>query len=257
MQNGQTACRFLRWKCGSRFNPLVSTYALVVRLRHDNSRICSDHARYSADGKIWTTLQYLDVASEAADDGSMRVFQGTLRVPYREQASYNKRSIEYSSRSDVAWGSDEEALVKDILVHDPKFFERSTPFIGYVQFLYEAATRWRPTVEKPANRHELVCQRHPSTADGRECMDGPWDCRLAFQGAVNGVRHARASRCETIFRSPHAAVAAQSRARRASVPSPDHPLPQPGHAPTYETRSSRRGQAASTRRRSLPSPTRR
>ena len=28
-------------------------------------------------------------------------------------------------------------LVKDLLKREPKFFEKTTPFIGYVQFLYE------------------------------------------------------------------------------------------------------------------------
>jgi hypothetical protein len=96
------------------------------------------YARYSADGKHWTTWQHLEEATPAAPDGATQVFSGTLRVPYRERAPYTELRLEYARRDDVPWSSDEEALVKDILKREPKFFEKSTPLIGYVQFLYEA-----------------------------------------------------------------------------------------------------------------------
>jgi hypothetical protein len=79
----------------------------------------------------------LDDAS-AKEGAATQVFRGTLRVPYREREGYDKLRLEYARRDDVPWGSDEEALVKDLLGREPKFFERSTPFIGYVQFLCEA-----------------------------------------------------------------------------------------------------------------------
>jgi hypothetical protein len=94
------------------------------------------YARYSADGKHWTTWQHLE-ADAAAANGPTRVFRGTLRVPYRERAPYDKLRLEYARREDVSWSSDEEALVKEILKGEPKFFETCAPFIGYVQFLYE------------------------------------------------------------------------------------------------------------------------
>jgi hypothetical protein len=94
------------------------------------------YAHYSADGKRWTTWQLL----EASGDGP-GVFHGTLRVPYRDAARYHELRLEYTRRGDVPWVSDEEALVKDILQREPKFFEKSTPFIGYVQFLYETQLR--------------------------------------------------------------------------------------------------------------------
>jgi hypothetical protein len=96
------------------------------------------YARYSADGKHWTTWQYLQAADPATANGQKETFQATLRVPYREGARYDKLRLDYARREDVAWCSDEEALVKEILQREPSFFERSTPFIGYVQFLYEA-----------------------------------------------------------------------------------------------------------------------
>jgi hypothetical protein len=90
------------------------------------------YARYSADGKRWTTWQHIEAAGKGPG-----VFRGTLRVPYREATRYHQLRLEYERRDDVPWGSDEEALVKDILKREPKFFEKTTPFIGYVQFLYE------------------------------------------------------------------------------------------------------------------------
>jgi hypothetical protein len=96
------------------------------------------YARYSTDAKHWTTWQLLEEATPAKEGAATQEFHGTLRVPYRERQGYDKLRLEYARRDDVPWASDEEALVKDILGRDPKFFERSTPFIGYVQFLYEA-----------------------------------------------------------------------------------------------------------------------
>ena len=96
------------------------------------------YARYSADGKHWTTWQLLEETGPAKERASTQQFNGTLRVPYREREPYDKLRLDYARRDDVAWASDEEALVKEILGRDPKYFERYTPFIGYVQFLYEA-----------------------------------------------------------------------------------------------------------------------
>src|SRR5439155_24394570 len=59
-------------------------------------------------------------------------------VPYREGARYHELRLAYARRDDVPWCSDEEALVKEILKREPTFFGKCTPFIGYVQFLYEA-----------------------------------------------------------------------------------------------------------------------
>ena len=97
------------------------------------------YARYSADGKNWTTWQYLEGSPPGPRDGAKSSFRGTLRVPYRESAAYDQLRLEYARRNDVAWGNDEEGLVKSIVAREPKYFEKSTPFIGYVQFLYETS----------------------------------------------------------------------------------------------------------------------
>ncbi len=101
------------------------------------------YARYSADAKHWTTWQPLEAEPMppgvgGTAKGPAQTFKGMLRVPYREHEKYGELLSAYSGRPDVPWVSDEEAAVKDILKTDPKFFERQTPFVGYVQFFYEA-----------------------------------------------------------------------------------------------------------------------
>jgi hypothetical protein len=114
---------------------MIATIWATVRQPSSSGML---YARYSADGKHWTTWQLLEEAAPAKEGVTTQQFHGTLAVPYREREGYAKLRLEYARRDDVPWGADEEALVKDILGRDPTFFERCTPFIGYVQFLYEA-----------------------------------------------------------------------------------------------------------------------
>ena len=46
------------------------------------------YARYSADGKHWTTWQCIEAVKQAVVHGPTQVFRGTLRVPYREMSDY-------------------------------------------------------------------------------------------------------------------------------------------------------------------------
>ncbi len=95
-------------------------------------------ARYSPDLKHWSSWQAL--TATRSTDGTVskkRVFTGQLSVPDRERKDYTTL-IQAYSELDVDWKSDEEAAVKWILKKDPRFFERSLPFIGYVEFLFEA-----------------------------------------------------------------------------------------------------------------------
>jgi hypothetical protein len=96
--------------------------------------------RYSPDLKHWSSWQALNPAEaerpeERANPG--RHFKATVQVPDRDRDRYNKLLTEYT-RQDVPWGSDEEAAVRWIVGREPDFFERQIPFIGYVEFLFEA-----------------------------------------------------------------------------------------------------------------------
>ena len=130
------------------------------------------YARYSADGKHWTTWQHIE-----AEENKPGAFKGTLRVPYRDSTRYHKLRLEYARRDDVPWGSDEDALVKDILVREPKFFEKTTPFIGYVQFLYETQLRGGQRMkglEVHADWFLSGLHQFPKIAGADKGRDVPW-----------------------------------------------------------------------------------
>lgn len=93
------------------------------------------YVRYSVDAKHWTEWQVLRAATPK--DGA-QLFEGEIRVPYREQGPYRELLQAYMRRDDVPWNSDEEALAKELIAGDSAFFRRQKPLIGYVQLLYEA-----------------------------------------------------------------------------------------------------------------------
>lgn len=95
------------------------------------------YARFSPDSKHWSTWQALKSDTPLPTDPAGSLFTGRMSVPQRERREYSDMMEAYS-KLDVPWTSDEEALVTWIVARDPKFFERSLPFIGYVEFLYEA-----------------------------------------------------------------------------------------------------------------------
>jgi hypothetical protein len=94
------------------------------------------YARFSPDAKHWSTWQALNTLHPIPKDSNGRLFTGALSVPMRERAEY-LGFFEAYSKLDVPWTDDEEAMVKWILARDARFFERSLPFIGYVEFLFE------------------------------------------------------------------------------------------------------------------------
>ena len=95
------------------------------------------YARFSPDSKHWSTWQALSSTHPLPKDATGRLFTGTLSVPQLERQEYSDLREAYS-KLDVPWTDDEEAFVTWILARDAKFFERSLPFIGYVEFLFEA-----------------------------------------------------------------------------------------------------------------------
>jgi hypothetical protein len=97
------------------------------------------YLRYSSDRKHWTSWQALLRGRSPNDRRQVPAgssYHGTIRVPYRDQQTYNRLLSEYSTM-DVPWKSDEEAAVRWIVARDPDFFAEQIPFIGYVEFLVE------------------------------------------------------------------------------------------------------------------------
>ena len=98
-------------------------------------------------------------------------------MPKREREHYDKLRLEYARRQDVPWASDDEALLKELLKRNPAFFEKGIPFVGYVQFLYEAQLEGGPRIQslevevawQISGKHQPPMDK--KTRDGR---DGPW-----------------------------------------------------------------------------------
>jgi len=95
------------------------------------------YARFSPDSKHWSTWQSLKTDIPLSTDPAGSLFTGTMGVPQRERREYGDLREAYS-KLDVPWTDDEEAMVAWIIARDAKFFERSLPFVGYVEFLFEA-----------------------------------------------------------------------------------------------------------------------
>jgi hypothetical protein len=109
--------------------------AFLVRPGSDVYPAGQFYARYSPDAKHWSSWQNLEMRPKDREHPT-QVYHGELRVPYKEQAAYNKLICKYA-RLDVPWQSDEEAALKWILKTNPAFLEKNLPFVGYVQFLFE------------------------------------------------------------------------------------------------------------------------
>jgi len=105
------------------------------------------YARFSPDAVHWSTWQAVPVQRPSDPNAPKHIFDGSLRVPQRQQRCYRELCHQYS-RMDVPWASDEEAAVRWILHADPNFFARQLPFIGYVQFLYETSMRGGERLEQ-------------------------------------------------------------------------------------------------------------
>jgi hypothetical protein len=114
--------------------------------------------RYSSDGSNWSDWQvmpqresqdflpFIDrrVARSASSTQPAtgpapypRVFSGQIEIPRIDRADYDVLHWQYM-RLDVPWQSDEEATARWIVAKDPSFFQTHRPFVGYIQFLFEA-----------------------------------------------------------------------------------------------------------------------
>jgi hypothetical protein len=99
------------------------------------------YARYSADRTHWSSWQVLQQGAAGTwNPEPGRHYYCTMQVPLLERESYNGYSSEYMEM-DVPWRSDEYALCRWIEDEHPGFFLENIPFIGYVEFLYEASFR--------------------------------------------------------------------------------------------------------------------
>ena len=132
----------LSWRTVSSVSLRVTIAPAPKPFRLDNGQTVTPfvgkvYARFSPDTKHWSTWQALNIDNPFPKDPAGRLFTGTLGVPQRELREYHDLMEAYS-KLDVPWTDDEEAMVGWIIARDAKYFERSLPFIGYVEFLFEA-----------------------------------------------------------------------------------------------------------------------
>lgn len=108
-------------------------------------------ARYSPDTKHWSTWQVLGLPLstelEACGSGYPRcyTFSGELIVSQQDRREFDELCSEYQKLSGY---STDEACVRWILKSQPDFFATHLPFIGYVQFLYEAVFAGGQRIER-------------------------------------------------------------------------------------------------------------
>jgi len=98
------------------------------------------YARYSSDGKQWSTWQALNLRKPRNREKPRLRFHGTLQVPGKARQRYTRYLKEFAG-TERPMGVDEEAAVRWILDKEPTFFEHNLPFIGYVEFLWEKRIR--------------------------------------------------------------------------------------------------------------------
>lgn len=134
------------------------------------------YARYSPDGKHWSSWNHLQMQEPENKDKPAQAYAGSLRVPYKEQATYRELIREYSRRN-VPWASDEEAAVAWIFEDEPTFFKKNLPFIGYVQFLFEISLPGGQRIERiHMNLSYSAGGMHspPKDEEVRKSHKGPW-----------------------------------------------------------------------------------
>jgi hypothetical protein len=105
------------------------------------------YARYSADGKRWSTWQALELEEPRDKQKPRLFFAGTLRVPQHARKTYEARLREFAG-TDRPVSVDEAKAAEWIVKKDPKFFEQETPYIGYVEFLWETQIKGDQRVNK-------------------------------------------------------------------------------------------------------------
>ena len=134
---------------GLSWRPAQSANITVPNGQTYTPHIGNMFVRYSPDGKNWSTWQAMDYPKPQDKNTNQRKFTVFVNIPQRERKEYLSYMEKYQ-KMDVPWVSDEEALVQWILREDPKFFSKSIPFVGYVQFLHE--------ISLPANQRITECR---------------------------------------------------------------------------------------------------
>lgn len=135
------------------------------------------YVRYSADAKTWSSWQAMSRDAQVGEKHSGMGFACELRVPQEARQRYEAVLLQYT-RSRMQGSSNEEAAVRWMVEKEPKIFEETIPFIGYVQFLFEGdMANNRRVTEFWAKGAYALSGLHADGDSSETLPDGPWRYR--------------------------------------------------------------------------------
>ena len=105
------------------------------------------YARHSPDAVHWSDWQYFRRDIPKDQNEPKQTYSGALSIPYCQRQHYQQLLRDYQKLDLPSINYTEESAVKWIFKNDPNFFEKHAPFIGYVQFLYEASLKGGDYIE--------------------------------------------------------------------------------------------------------------
>jgi len=143
------------------------------------------YARYSADALHWSDWQYLRMEVAKDQNEPKQQYTGRLSIPRRQRKRYEQLFEEYR-KLDVPWIDDEEAVVEWILRSDPNFFEKPTPFIGHVQFLYETDLGGGRSIRTLTFYCTWILNGMHTRPKNDPGYDPPWDIPWSFKAPSLG-----------------------------------------------------------------------
>ncbi len=94
------------------------------------------YARYSPDTTHWSSWQNIMSDKRADKSALTHTYQGQLIVPDVERLPYFDL-LEQFYKAQPEQTGDEEAAVRWLVKKDARYFEKTLPFIGYIQVLFE------------------------------------------------------------------------------------------------------------------------
>lgn len=108
-----------------------------------NSKIIntpSIFVRHSTDRVHWSDWQPADMREDPRAVGTV-VYSTQMGIPRRTIQVYQAKLYEWSKRADTNHGSDEDEFSRWLVKHEPDYFAKERPFVGYVQFLVDGSFR--------------------------------------------------------------------------------------------------------------------
>jgi len=96
------------------------------------------YLRYSPDAVHWSTWQNTTGGTRAHKASLVHTYEGRLSVPDIEQEPYFDLLKQFYKAEPEQTGN-EQAAVRWITKRDAHYFEKTLPFIGYIDFLFETS----------------------------------------------------------------------------------------------------------------------